>query len=375
MRHTKIGHTLLTWDAFAHPENIERGIRDIAGLGFAGTETGGSLYDWWEQRRPGQLGRILRDSGIPMVTLFHSGDWTAPDGERRLLEDARRWSTAIAGLGGEMLMLVPGRRRDTPPYGLNDFKRMAETMNHAGQIAHDAGIDASMHPHWGTAAETRLEIELLLSLLDPALVGFAPDTGQIAKGGADPVPLIARWADRIRYVHLKDLSATWEEQRAAGVPLRGPEGYAELGQGGIDFPRLLDPIILIAARAVVYLRPQRFADGARVGVVPVRRHPPRGVPGEVACLAEEPLRGAHVARLAAPRVDQIALPIDRAVQVAPGTIDLDVGLVRMPLGTRCAAPFGAQLGRQQRGEARLPVADGLMAEGEDPREEHLGQVA
>src|ERR1051325_9717589 len=42
----KLGHTLLTWDVFAHPENIETGIRDIAELGFDGTETGGGLYDW-----------------------------------------------------------------------------------------------------------------------------------------------------------------------------------------------------------------------------------------------------------------------------------------------------------------------------------------
>jgi inosose dehydratase len=239
MCHTKIGHTLLTWDVFAHPENIEQGIRDIAALGFAGTETGGGLYDWWEQHRPGQLKQILEDAGIPMVTLFHSGDWTEAAEGGRLLEDARRWSTAIADLGGEMLMLVPGRRRDIPPYGLDDFKRMAEAMNRAGQIAHGAGIAASMHPHWGTAAETRLEIELLLSLLDPALVGFAPDTGQIAKGGADPLPVIERWADRISYMHLKDLSSGWEAQRAAGVPLRSPEGYAEMGQGIIDFPRVL----------------------------------------------------------------------------------------------------------------------------------------
>ncbi len=151
MRHTKIGHTLLTWDVFAHPENIERGIRDIAALGFAGTETGGSLYDWWEQHRPGQLKQILEDAGIPMVTLFHSGDWTEAAEEGRLLEDARRWSAAIADLRGEMLMLVPGLRRDIPPYGLDDFKRMADAMNRAGQIAHSAGITASMHPHWGCA--------------------------------------------------------------------------------------------------------------------------------------------------------------------------------------------------------------------------------
>ena len=79
MLNVRIGHTLLTWDVFANPSNIERGIRDIADLGFAGTETGGSLYDWWEQNRPGDLKRILGDAGIPMVTLFQFGEWTDPE--------------------------------------------------------------------------------------------------------------------------------------------------------------------------------------------------------------------------------------------------------------------------------------------------------
>ncbi|HLH74552.1 MAG TPA: TIM barrel protein [Chloroflexota bacterium] len=242
MLNVKVGHTLLTWDVFAHPENIETGIRDIAELGFAGTETGGALYDWWEQNRPGQLKQILQKAGIPMVTLFHSGEWTDPKARPDLLERARRWSAAVKELGGEMLMLVPGRRREAPPYGLDDFKQMAETMNQAGEVAKQAGINATMHPHWGTAAETRLEIEVLLSSLDPALVGFAPDTGQIAKGGADPFPIVERWAEIVRYVHMKDLSPEWEEMRKAGVPLRSPEGYAEMGQGVIDFRHLL-PIL------------------------------------------------------------------------------------------------------------------------------------
>ena len=247
----KVGHTLLTWDVFRHPENIEQGIRDCAALGFQGTETGGGLYDWWEQNRPGELKRILNDAGIPMVTLFHSGEWTNKDAAPDMIEKARRWSAAIKELGGEMLMVVPGRRGGedvdaakslAEPFGLDEFKQMADTMNRAGEIAKQNGIDATMHPHWGTAAESRLEIEVLLDLLDPKLVGFAPDTGQIAKGGADPFPIMARWADRIRYVHMKDMSKDWEEKRRAGVPLRSPEGYAEMGQGVLEFKRMM-PIL------------------------------------------------------------------------------------------------------------------------------------
>ena len=47
----------------------------------------------------------------------------------------------------------------------------------------------------------------------------------------------------------------------------------------------------------------------------------------------------------------------------------------MPLRAALPAPLGAQPRGQQRGEARLPVAHGLVAEDEAALQEHLGQVA
>jgi inosose dehydratase len=63
-----------------------------------------------------------------------------------------------------------------------------------------------------------------------------------AKGGADPVPIVERWEGMVRYLHMKDLSPEWQRMRREGVPLRSPEGYTEMGQGIIDFRRLL-PIL------------------------------------------------------------------------------------------------------------------------------------
>lgn len=239
MLNVRIGHTALTWNVLNDPPRLAEAIRDCAELGFGATETGGHIYDWWERERPGELKRILADHGIPMLTLFQFGDWTEPGTEQTLVGQADRWSAAVRELGGEMLMLVPGSKREEPAYGLDDFRRMADTMNRAGAVARANGVKTSMHPHWGTVAETRLEIELLLSLLDASVVGFAPDTGQIAKGGTDPVSVVERWASMVRYVHMKDLSPEWERMRREGVPLRSPEGYAEMGQGSIDFRRLL----------------------------------------------------------------------------------------------------------------------------------------
>jgi len=210
MLRARIGHTALTWDVFREPARLAEAIRDCAALGYAGTETGGRIYDWWEEHRPGELPRLLANYGVTLACLFHIGDWTEAAAGPALLDDSRRWAEAVARLGGDILMLVPGRRRDLPPYSLDEFQQMAETMNRAGELARAAGVTAAMHPHWGTVA--------------------------------DPLPIIDRWAARVHHVHLKDLAADWEEKRRAGVPLRSPEGYAELGQGTIDF-RPLVPIL------------------------------------------------------------------------------------------------------------------------------------
>lgn len=234
MLEVRIGHTALTWDVLDRPAKLGEAIRDCAALGYQGIETGGRVYDWWERERPGQLQRLLAGAELHMVGLFQSGEWIDPDAAPTLRADAARWAEALRTLGGDILMLVPGPRHDDRPPGIDAFAQMAWTMNEVGSIARDAGIRAAMHPHWGTAAESRLEIEVLLDRLDPDLIGFAPDTGQIAKGGTDPTELVERWADRVRYVHLKDLSPRWDEMRRNGEPLRSPAGYVALGQGVID---------------------------------------------------------------------------------------------------------------------------------------------
>jgi inosose dehydratase len=238
----RIGHTALTWGVLEHPERFREAIDDCAALGFEGIETGGRVYDWWERERPGELRQVLENTGVCLTGLFQFGPWMNPEATGALVEDARRWASAVHDLGGDMLMLVPEGRNEQSPAGLDDFRQMAAAMQEAAIVAKASGVNVSMHPHWGTVVESRLEIEVLLDLLKPGLVGFAPDTGQIAKGGTDPAGLIARWVDRVAYVHLKDLSPAWDDMRQRGEPLRSPAGYAPLGEGVIDFRPILQSL-------------------------------------------------------------------------------------------------------------------------------------
>jgi len=64
--------------------------------------------------------------------------------------------------------------------------------------------------------------------------------------------------------------------------------------------------------------------------MPVRRHPVRGKTGNHRCRAEERLGRSHVAGLAEHGVDQVSVPVDSPVEIAPAALDLEIRLVDIP---------------------------------------------
>lgn len=239
----RIGHTALNWDPYSDPRHLLNCLEDAAAVGFMGIETGGEQTDLLGEAGRRDLKAATVKSGIVMTCLYHSGNWTDLSSRKELLDNANRWSERVQELGGDMLMVVPGETEEGRSYGWAAFEIMAESMNMAGEIARNNGARCAVHPHWGTVVETRLEIDALLRLLDESLVGFAPDSGQITKGGTNPVDVIGDWGARVRHVHLKDVDSKWPEMRRQGVPLQSPEGYAILGEGIVPLQGFLDAIL------------------------------------------------------------------------------------------------------------------------------------
>ena len=95
---------------------------------------------------------------------------------------------------------------------------------------------------------------------------------------------------------------------------------------------LLETIAQVGAGAVADPLAQHAADRPGVGAMPVRRHPVRpeacGCPGR----AEKRLGRLHVQVLSQHGVDQVAVPVDRPVEIAPAATNLQVGLVDMAAG-------------------------------------------
>jgi len=231
----KIGHTGITWGI---PGDVEAAYRDTAELGYQGFETFAfTIIDW--NSRPGGYRALVERNGIPTSAAYVYKEWIDPAKADADQESARREADAAREAGATSLVLQGGSR---PGGGLDAsaLGRLGEALNRIGAYCREIGMVASLHPHTGTAVETRDEIDAIMRFTDPALVGFAPDTGQIAKGGSDIVEVLETYRDRIAHVHLKDWCGKADlDEDGKEIDATGYVNYEAIGQGILPMPEIL----------------------------------------------------------------------------------------------------------------------------------------
>jgi len=157
----------------------------------------------------------------------------------------------------------------------------------------------------------------------------------------------------------------------AGRRVKGADGVALFDAPVI----LLHPLMHRPACPMAHLRPPLCADGARIGVVPVRRHLFGGMTNDRARSGEEALGAVPIPRLAQQGIDQVPVGVNGPVEVAPASVHLHIRLITMPLAPCFAAPLRPQSLVQQGSEAILPLLHRLVGERTAAREDHLGHVA
>jgi hypothetical protein len=104
---------------------------------------------------------------------------------------------------------------------------------------------------------------------------------------------------------------------------------------------LFKTIVEVGAGPVPHRPSQYGADRPGVGAMAIRRHPVRAQAHGRFRGTEERLRRPHVALLAQHRVDQVAVPINRPIEVAPPAADCPV-CRPPPFG--CAPPLSILVG-------------------------------
>lgn len=229
-------------------------LDEMQQTGYDGTELG----DWgFMPTDPAQLSKELQKRELTMLGAFVpvalANETTHDDGERRALQTARLLAAVqddsfivLADDNGADGVRTRIAGRAGPEHMLDDaqwdtFCRGAERI--ARTVREETGLRTVFHHHGAGYVETAQELERLMSLTDPDLLGLCLDTGHLRFGGGDPLSAIEQFAPRIWHVHFKDFAPEvaerarredWDyfEQVRHGV-------FCELGQGDVDFPAVV----------------------------------------------------------------------------------------------------------------------------------------
>jgi inosose dehydratase len=233
-------------------------LDEIAATGYSGTELG----DWgFYPTDPVRLRAELSSRRLEMVGGFVPVSLANPEALAPGIATAVRIAHLLAETGGDRAVLVLADNngtvdtrtrnagRVTPEMSL-DNERWAVFASSAQAIARtvlaETGLRTVFHHHCGGYVETPAEIERLMALTDPDLLGLCLDTGHCMYGGGEPLALLQRYGPRVWHVHLKDMDPVIAAQaRAEGWDYFQAVAhgvFCELGRGAVPFASLLDSL-------------------------------------------------------------------------------------------------------------------------------------
>ncbi|RCH56249.1 sugar phosphate isomerase/epimerase [Mucilaginibacter hurinus] len=142
------------------------------------------------------------------------------------LDDLKHFIEAAATVGQKYLVqpwLLEEWRKSA-----DDYKRIAQKLNEAGELTRKSGISMGYHNHdfefKNYSGKTGFDI--LLEETEPGLVKIEMDIYWVVRGGIDPVELFKKYPGRFPLWHVKDMDKA------------DPKRNTEVGNGKIDFKEI-----------------------------------------------------------------------------------------------------------------------------------------
>ena len=248
----------LRGDVEGDPPGYEQVLDEAAESGYEGIELGdyGLLPIEPEVLREALSGRGLALAGaflpIPLLDPLTRLDGT---------EDAIRVAQLLTDVEGETPILIladeygkdpvrsgcAGRIELGQGYTLQEWQVVAHTANQlALSVLNETGIRTAFHPHCASHIETAEELEILMDVTHPQILGLCVDTGHYAYAGGDPLQVLRRYADRVWHVHLKGYNAPiaaearnshWDYSEAEREGI-----FCELEQSAVDILGLISEL-------------------------------------------------------------------------------------------------------------------------------------
>ncbi len=232
-----------------------RVLDEIRETGYAGTELG----DWgFLPTEPVLLSAELQRHDLVLLGAFVPVAFKDPSTHATGIETAVRTARLLADVQGNLPFIILADNNGTvaertrnagrirPEHGLSSaawqvFASGVQAVAEA--VKRETGLRTVFHHHCGGYVETPAEIERLMNLTDPSLLGLCFDSGHYRFGGGDTLEGLKKFGPRVWHFHFKDCQPDiraeaaekgWDYFEAVqhGV-------FCELGQGDVPFPALV----------------------------------------------------------------------------------------------------------------------------------------
>jgi len=212
-------------------------VKDLQTLGFRGFEAFAWVADDYGFSRLGEFQDLLTRYGLELVALYGGGAMHDPSLHDELVARNTRLARFLAANGANRLVLGPGRRPERGP-SREDLLNQVQCMNEIGRRSLEYGVQSCVHPHVNTMIEKLAEIDSILDRVDPRYVALTPDTAHLRKGNPNSptaeVDVFRAYADRIKYVHLKDWDPNLPPETSGDGGTAVIRDFCELGLGIVD---------------------------------------------------------------------------------------------------------------------------------------------
>lgn len=248
----------LEFDLEGKALGYEQVLDEMRETGYAGTELG----DWgFMPTDPSELHAVIEARSFQLLGAFVPVALANESAHQEGLEKALKVASLMKSAGypdafvvladenGSIAQRTQNAGRISQEMGLSPeqwkvFAKGADMI--AAGIKEKLGMRTVFHHHCAGYVETPEEIDTLLSLTQPDLLGLCLDMGHYAFGGGDPLSALKKYYDRIWHVHFKDYDPNVGE-------ISRKEGYdyfqsvskgvfCELGKGAVDFNAIADEL-------------------------------------------------------------------------------------------------------------------------------------
>lgn len=259
----KIGNAPCSWgvlefDLEGGPAGYAQVLDEIKETGYHGAELG----DWgFMPTDPKHLSQEIHGRDLVLLGAFIPVMLKDPTAHQAGVEVAVRTANLLAAVEGSLPLIiladdngkVPERTQNagriTPEMGLSDadWQVFAEGVTCLAEaVKAETGLRTAFHHHCAGYVETPAEIERLMSLTDPSLLGLVFDCGHYRFGGGDPLTGLRKYGRRVWHFHFKDYDPLVGNLAAAQgwdyfMSIRRGI-FCELGQGDVNFPALIEEL-------------------------------------------------------------------------------------------------------------------------------------